>query len=135
LAYADDIGAVGESIVRVKENFIKIEEEAQRIGLRVNEGKTKYMPVHAMQNVTMGVYTFQHVQTFKYLGAVITADNHMQEDIKQRITQANTFAVQTLLKSKFITRKAKTGIYQTMIRPVATCASETCSRHRAPKKV
>jgi len=29
-----------------------------------------------------------------------------------------------MLKSKFITRKAKTGIYQTMIRPVATFASE-----------
>jgi len=62
------------------------------------------------QNVTIDVYNFEHVQTFKYLGAV-------QEEIKQRITQANkcTFAVQTLLKSKFITRKAKTGIYQTMI--------------------
>jgi len=51
----------------------------------------------------------------------------MQEEIKQPITQANkcTFAVQTVLKSKFITRKAKTGIYQTVIRPVATYASET----------
>jgi len=68
----------------------------------------------------MDVQNFEHVQTFKYLGAVITSDNNMQEEIKQRITQANqcTFAVQTLLK--FITRKAKTGIYQTMIRPVAT---------------
>jgi len=38
-------------------------------------------------------------QTFKYLGAVITADNNMQEEIKQRITQANkcTFAVEILL--------------------------------------
>jgi len=44
LAFADDIGAVG-CTVNVKENFIKIEEEAQRIGLRVNEGKTKYMHV------------------------------------------------------------------------------------------
>jgi len=40
LAYADDIGAVEESTVSMKENFIKIEEEAQRIGLRVKEGKT-----------------------------------------------------------------------------------------------
>jgi len=72
----------------------------------------------------MNVYNFE--QTFKYLGAVITADNNMQEEIKQRTTQENkcTFAVQTLLKSKFITREAKTGIYQTMIRPGATYASE-----------
>jgi len=40
-------------------------------------------------------HNFEHVQTFKYLGAVITPDNNMQEEIKQQITQANkcTFAV------------------------------------------
>jgi len=60
---AHNIGAVGEITVGVKENFIKIEEEAQRKGLRVNEGKTKYMHVcrntargRVRQNVTMDLY-------------------------------------------------------------------------------
>jgi len=91
---------------------------------RPNTLKSPANPREAVrQIVTMDVYNFEHVPTFKYLGAVITADNNMQEEIKQRITQANKckFAVQTLLKS-------------------TTYASETwistdSSRNRAPKKV
>lgn len=45
LAYADDINLMERSIKSVKEVFYKLEQEAQNLGLKVNEEKTKFMVV------------------------------------------------------------------------------------------
>jgi hypothetical protein len=47
LAYADDVNVIGRTIRDLKEAFIKLEHEAQKMGLRINERKTKYMEVTA----------------------------------------------------------------------------------------
>lgn len=134
LAYADDLDVVGRSTVNVKEAFIKLEKEAKKMGLKVNEEKTKYMHMtrnvgrdRIRQNVTMDEYNFEHVQTFQYLGALITSDNNVKVEIKQRILQGNKcyYATQQLLRSRTLTRQTKINIYKTIIRPVVTYGSET----------
>jgi hypothetical protein len=43
LAYADDIDIVGRSQAAVRDAYLALEEEAAKVGLRINEQKTKYM--------------------------------------------------------------------------------------------
>ena len=45
LAYADDIGTVGSSTIKTKEMFTSIEKKSKKVGLTINEDKTKYMHV------------------------------------------------------------------------------------------
>jgi Reverse transcriptase (RNA-dependent DNA polymerase) len=43
LGYADDIGMIGRSQAAVREAFIWLERDANKVGLKINESKTKYM--------------------------------------------------------------------------------------------
>jgi hypothetical protein len=43
LAYADDIDIVGRSQSAVRNAYLALEEEAAKVGLKINEQKTKYM--------------------------------------------------------------------------------------------
>lgn len=134
LAFADDIDVVGNSVLTVKDLFSRVETQAEQIGLRINEGKTKYMYTSRTerrdrvgQNVTMGEYNFERVATFKYLGATIVQDNNLTEEIKVRIQSGNKclYALKSVLASKNISRRTKITIYKTVIRPTVMYASET----------
>lgn len=134
LAFADDIDIIGDTTVKVKEEFLKIESAAVKIGLKVNESKTKYMTTSRTerrdrigQNVTMDQYNFERVQEFKYLGATITLDNNMTKEINNRIQSANRccFALQKIIRSKNVSRTTKLRIYHSIIRPIMTYACET----------
>jgi hypothetical protein len=47
LAYADDLDIIGRSKRDVEETFIKLNNEAQQMGLNINKEKTKYMEITA----------------------------------------------------------------------------------------
>ena len=66
---------------------------------------------------------------FKYLGSTVTWDSDMVEEVKLRIAAALkcSWALNKILKSKFLSRRTKLQVYATMIRPIATYASETWS--------
>lgn len=104
------------------------------MGLCINEDKTKYMCANRTQrrdrlgqNMSIGQYNFERVQRLKYLGATVTADNNIAEEIKGRIQSGNrcVFALAKLLSSKSLSRTSKIRIYKTVIRPVVTYGSET----------
>ena len=44
LAYADDIDVVGDSFDTVRGIFLQFQQEAKKMGLNINEDKTKYRP-------------------------------------------------------------------------------------------
>jgi hypothetical protein len=75
----------------------------------------------------IGDHSSERTDTFKYLGAVVTTKNEVSTDIQARTAAGNGcyFALQRILKSKSISRKAKLAIYKTIIKPVVTYASET----------
>lgn len=97
LAFADDIVLLAEN----KENLRTIAEmllnEAKKVGLLVNCEKTKYMkignskqrPNTATVNLSVGEYSFQSCDEFKYLGVTITKTNTEQVEIEHRIAAAN----------------------------------------------
>jgi len=64
--------------------------------------------------------TFEKVEVFKYLGATLTIQNSIREEIKCRLSSGNTChrSVQNLLSSSLLSRKLKIKIYRTINLPV-----------------
>jgi hypothetical protein len=64
--------------------------------------------------------TFKRVNSFVYLGTLITTNNNISAETDNRITLANRsyFGLVNILKAKDINRKYKVIIYKTLIKPV-----------------
>jgi hypothetical protein len=69
------------------------------------------------------------VAKFKYLGTTLTVQNHMHEEIKNRLNSGNAccHSVQSLLPSCLLSRNLKVKIYKTIILPVVLYGCETWS--------
>jgi hypothetical protein len=50
LAYPDDIVLIGKNEIAIKQLFVEIENIARKLGLHINQGKTKYMIVEKKNN-------------------------------------------------------------------------------------
>jgi hypothetical protein len=122
-AYADDI-----VIIARIEIYKKMEEKTGKIGLEVNERKTKYMIMSTSESrkkprdLKVEGKAFMGVSSFRYLGNMINNDNRNDNCVKERIQAGNRayFANRKILKSKVISRAAKLQVYKTLIRPVPT---------------
>jgi hypothetical protein len=73
--------------------------------------------------------SIEWVEEFKYLGATLTDQNSIQEEIKSRLKLGNAcyYSVQNLLSSRLLSRNLKIKIYRTIILPVALYECETWS--------
>jgi len=134
LAYADDIDIIGRTQRAVNEAFVSIESEAAKMGLAVNEAKTKCMlsskkdSQHRRlgQNVTIGSYNFEVVRDFVYLGTAVSSRNDTSAEIKRRITLANRCfsGLRRQLSGKGLSRRTKLALYKTLIIPVLLYGAE-----------
>jgi len=117
LAYADDIVLIGKNEVEIRQLFVEIEDIARKLGLHINQGKTKYMIVEqknsSKQNkighLTIKKYTFERAENFKYLGVVLIEDNKHQIDLQEIIKNANKtyLMLQIFFRNKNIHKKLK----------------------------
>lgn len=137
LAFADDIDIIGRTKQAVVEAFTSLENAASRMGLTINEDKTKYM-ISTNKTINrdplkINNYTFENVKQFKYLGTIISTDNDLRIEIKSRLAMANRclFGLKKQLKSKYISTKTKINLYKTLIRPVALYGSECWALNKA----
>ena len=73
----------------MKEILDPLVQVSASVGLKINENKTKYLVTGFGQgtdpNFSSDHYTFVGVSKFKYLGSLITHDNNVGDDIKDRI--------------------------------------------------
>ena len=70
---------------------------------------------------------YEKVESFKYLGAMITSLNDIETEIKSKIAVGNKcyYTLGTILKRISIFQSIKTRLYKTIIRPVVTYGAET----------
>jgi len=112
--------------------FQKLKQEAIKYGLVINQNKTKYMRHSRLQTnvknkeIEIEGMKIEEVNSAKYLGTVMNADNLIEEEIKERIAAGNrsSFANKKVFQSKLITRKTKERLYYMVIRPVVVYGSE-----------
>lgn len=94
LAYADDLVALGRSMKYLTEPVEEIITAAKKVGLEINNTKSKYVLNKTSGTNEPGVAEipgreFERVESFKYLGSFITSCNDILTEIKERIAAGN----------------------------------------------
>lgn len=134
LAYADDVVVISRSVQDMRIAVQQLIEEGNKVGLKINEGKSKYMIAtrdnnrwRNVDNIQIGTYSFQKESRFKYLGSVITENGTTTEEINERLKKGNKcyWGLLPLMKSRDLSKNCKKKIYRTVIRPIVTYASES----------
>jgi len=131
LAYADDIDLMACTIPGLNEAFLNLEKSARNMGLVINQEKTVYMfsgkDTTLHQDLAIGNYMFKRVDSFKFLGTMVSKMNNRSVEVNARLIMANIayYGLQNHMKSRIMSRNIKILLYKTLIRPVLTYGAET----------
>ena len=82
LRYADDTTLMTESEEELKSLLMKVKEESEKVGLKLNIQKTKIMASGPITSWQIGGETVETVADFIFLGSKITADGDCSHEIK-----------------------------------------------------
>jgi hypothetical protein len=129
--YAEDIVIIGRTKQVLIDTYCKLKQEALMAGLIVNISKTKHL--HCTRKtiqptqLNIGGEQLEQVNSFIYLGTMVNTDNSIKEEIKERIAARNRtyHAHKILFTSKLMSRNVKLHLYNILIQPTVTYASET----------
>jgi sorting nexin-29 len=92
-AYAADNLITARTKQVLIDTFCQLKSEAQKVGLRVNNNKTKYLYCTWITKqptyIDTGEEQFEQVNSFKYLRAMVNNDNTIEGEIKERIAAGN----------------------------------------------
>ena len=99
LRYADDTTLKSESEEELKSFLMKVKEESEKVGLKLNIQKTKIM---ASGPITSWQIDGQTVADFVFLGSRITADGDCSHEIKRRLLLGRKVMtdLESILKSR-----------------------------------
>ena len=85
LRYADDATLMAESEEDLKSLLMKVKEESEKVGLKLNIQKTKIMASGPLTSWEIDGETVETVSDFIFLGSKITADGDCSHEIKGRL--------------------------------------------------
>ena len=106
LRYADDTTLMAESEEELKRLLVKVKEESEKVGLKLNIQKTKIM---ASGPITWWEIDGETVADFIFRGSKITADGDFSHEIKRRLLLGRKVMtnLDSILKSRDITLPTK----------------------------
>ena len=127
LRYADDTTLMAKSKEELKSLLMKVKEENEKIGLKLNIQKTKIMASGPITSWQVHGETMETVTDFIYLGSKITADGDCSQDIKRCLLLGKKALVNlnSILKSRDITLPTKIHLVKAMVFPVVICGCES----------
>ena len=116
LRYADDTTHMAESKEELKSLLMKVKEESEKVGLKLNVQKTKIIASGSITSWQIDGETMEIVTDFIFLGSKITVDSDCSHEIKRclllgRKTMTN---LDNILKSRDITLSTKVHLVRTM---------------------
>ena len=120
LRYADDTTIMAESKKELKSLLLKVKEESEKAGLKLNIQKTKIMGSGPITSWQIDGETMETVADFIFLDSKITADGDCSHEIKRSLLLGRKAMtkVDSILKSRDITLLTNVCIVNVMIFPV-----------------
>ena len=86
IRHADDITLMAESKEELKSLLMKVKEESEKVGLKLNIQKTKIMASSPISSWQIDGETVETVSDFIFWGSKITADSDFSHEIKKTLT-------------------------------------------------
>ena len=105
LRYVDDTTLKAESEKELKSLLMKVKEESEKVGLKLNIQKTKIMASSPITSWQIDGETMETVRDFILGGSKITADGDCSHEIKRRVLLGRKAMtnLDSILKSRYIT--------------------------------
>ena len=124
LRYADDTILMAESEEELKSLLMKVKEESEKIGVKLNIQKTKIMASGPITSWEIDGETVETVADFLFLGSKITADGDCSHEIK-RLLKRKVMTKLDSIKSRDITLPTKFCLVKAMVFPVVMYGCES----------
>ena len=133
LRYADDTTLMAESEEELKSLLMKVKEESEKVGLKLNIQKTNIMVSGPITSWEIEGETVETVADFIFLGSKITADGDCCHEIKRRLLLGRKVMtnLDSRLKSRDITLPTKVSLVKAMVFPVVMYGCESWTIKKA----
>ena len=130
LRYADDTTHMAESEEELKSLLMKVKEETEKVGLKLNIQKTKIM---ASSPITLWEIDGETVLDFIFGGSKITAEGDCSHEMKRRLLLGRKVMtnLNSIFKSRDITLPTKVHLVKAMVFPVVMYGCESWTVKKA----
>ena len=127
LRYADDTTLMAESEEELKSLLMKVKEESEKVGLKLNIQKTKIMASGPIPSWEIDGETVETVSDFIFLGSKITADGDCSHETKRHLLLGRKVMnnLDSIFKSRDITLPTKVCLVKAMVFPVVMYGCES----------
>ena len=132
LRYADDFTLLTESEEELKSLLMKVKEESEKAGLKLNIQKTKIM---ASGPIISWETDGETVSAFIFWGSKITADGDCSHEIKRRLLLGRKVItnLDSIFKNRDITLPTKVHLVKAMVFPVVMYGYESWTVKKAER--
>ena len=136
LRYADDSTLMAESEEELKSLLMKVKEESEKAGLKLNIQKTKIMASSPITSWEIDGETVETVSDFIFLGSKITAGGDCSHEIERRLLLGRKVmtSLDSILKSRDITLLTKFHLVKAMVFPVVMYGCENWTVKKAERR-
>ena len=133
LRYADDTTLMAESEEELKSLLIRVKEESEKVGLKLNIQKTKIMVSGPITSWEIDVET---VSDFIFLGSKITVDGDCSHEIKRRLLLGRKVMTNrdSIFKSRDITLPTEVRLVKAMVFPAVMYGCESWTVKKAKRQ-
>ena len=133
LRYADDTTLMAESEEELKSLLMKVKQESEKVGLKLNIQKTKIMASGPITSWHIDGETVETVSDFIFLGSKITADGDCSHEIKRRLLLGRKVMtnLDSILKSRDSNLSTNVYLVKAMVFPVIMYGCESWTIKKA----
>ena len=133
LRYADDTTLMAESKEELKSLLMKVEEESEKVCLKLNIQKTKIMASGPLTSWKIDGETVETMSDFIFLGSKITADDDCSHEIKRRLLLGSKVMtnLDSIFKSRDVTLPTKVCLVKPVVFPVVMYGCESWTVKKA----
>ena len=136
LIYADDTTLVAESEEELNSLLLKVQEDSEKVDLKLNIKKTKIMASGPITSREIDGETVETVADFIFLASKITADGDYSHEIKRHLLLGRKIMtnLDSILKCRDITLPTKVRVVKAMVFPVVMYGCESWTVKKAKRR-